>query len=333
MSSIEERLARDIEAITGGVVVTESDLRDARDAVDQRIDRSRNQGRRRAVIAGAAAAVVISVLGVIAFQTIDGDEKTAPPANPGPTTSDPGPDTSTGMAPTPELVQGVWRLDNGNVAVRFSAPDSIYIDDSGQLFHDPGGVGTYQITEDMIIVRLDGGGADCAGQEFALQASIPEPGSLNLLGTDGAIVGNCLPDRAERWVLHQVLPTNNEGMAALVFSKDKGWAPVESGSSLHGVWMAEGGGYVLEMDPDGSYYLADDSSEPVDRGQWSLRGSDLTLTSSASSTQCSEGDRMTWDQLELIDPGTRALRGAVSSNDCGGAWTPKAWILIPHDGS
>ena len=43
MSSIEERLARDIAAVTGGVVVTESDLRDARDAVDERIDSRRQR--------------------------------------------------------------------------------------------------------------------------------------------------------------------------------------------------------------------------------------------------------------------------------------------------
>ena len=43
MSTIEERLARDIAAVTGGVVVTESDLRDARDAVDERIDSRRQR--------------------------------------------------------------------------------------------------------------------------------------------------------------------------------------------------------------------------------------------------------------------------------------------------
>jgi hypothetical protein len=34
MSTIEERLARDIAAVTGGVVVTDSDVRDARDVLD-----------------------------------------------------------------------------------------------------------------------------------------------------------------------------------------------------------------------------------------------------------------------------------------------------------
>ena len=47
MSSIEERFARDIAAVTQGVVVTESDLRDARNAVDERIDSKRQRDRRR----------------------------------------------------------------------------------------------------------------------------------------------------------------------------------------------------------------------------------------------------------------------------------------------
>jgi hypothetical protein len=88
MSSIEERLARDIAAVTGGVVVTESDLRNARDEVDERIDGQRQRNRRRTAIAAAAAAVLILTLGVTALQTLGGNDETAP-ATPGPTTSDP----------------------------------------------------------------------------------------------------------------------------------------------------------------------------------------------------------------------------------------------------
>ena len=72
MSSIEERLARDIAAVTGGVVVTESDLRNAREAVDERIDIEQQRNRRRPWDAVAAAAVVIPILGFAAFQMLDG---------------------------------------------------------------------------------------------------------------------------------------------------------------------------------------------------------------------------------------------------------------------
>ena len=68
--------------------MTESDLRNARDEVDERIDSRRQSGRRRTAITAAAAAVLILLLGVTALQTLGGNDETAP-ATPGPTTSDP----------------------------------------------------------------------------------------------------------------------------------------------------------------------------------------------------------------------------------------------------
>lgn len=85
MSSIEERLFRDIAAVTGGVVVTESNLRHAREAVDERIDSQRQRNRRRALVAAAAAAVVIPIVGVVAFQALDSGGKTGQPVSPVPT--------------------------------------------------------------------------------------------------------------------------------------------------------------------------------------------------------------------------------------------------------
>jgi hypothetical protein len=37
--------------------------------------------------------------------------------------------------------------------------------------------------------------------------------------------------------------------------------------------------------------------------------------------------------LEFTRPHTTFLRFDVQRNDCGGAWTPKSWILIPYEGS
>jgi hypothetical protein len=89
MSSIEERLVRDIAAVTRGVVVTDSDLRDAQAAVAERIGNVRQQDRRRSAVAvaAAAAAVVVLLLGLAAYLTIGGDDKAAPPAGPGPSST------------------------------------------------------------------------------------------------------------------------------------------------------------------------------------------------------------------------------------------------------
>jgi hypothetical protein len=134
--------------------------------------------------------------------------------------------------------------------------------------------------------------------------------------------------------MEQLLPAS-PSMAELVFSTESGWQALVGKSALYGVWLAEGGGYVLEVDAVGSYYVADESGEPVDRGQWSLRGgSDLTLTSSADSAQCGKGDRLVLAAVEqLAGTGTRAVRSTVQENTCGAAWVPAAWILVPSDDS
>jgi hypothetical protein len=330
MSSVEERLVRDIAAVTGGVVVTDSDLRDARDAVEERIA-SRRQSGRRMMIAAAAAAVLVIVLGATAFLTLGGDDQSAPPVHPGPTPSDSQADFLIGSAPTPDLLQGVWRLDNGGVAMRFTPPNAVSFDDGGQLFHNPGVRGSYVITGDLITVTVDGGPAGCGGQSFAMRASLPGPGALRLVHTRPG-TGNCARTQDERWVMEQVLPTSSP-MAELVLSNERGWQPLVGKDSLYGVWLAEGGGHILEIDPGGAYYLVDESGA-IDRGQWSLRGgSELTLTTSADSALCRVGDRLVLGDVEQVDPGTRVLRSTVRENTCGAAWAPAAWILVPHDGS
>ncbi|MDQ1599620.1 MAG: hypothetical protein QOD68_1094, partial [Actinomycetota bacterium] len=256
---------------------------------------------------------------------------------PRPTTNDPQAAFLTGGAPTPELLQGVWRLENGGMQMRFSAPDVVSFDNGGRLFHNPAVQGTYVISGDLITVSVDGGPAGCGGQEFAMRASLPVPpvgpGALRLVHTRPG-TGNCAPAQDERWVMEQVLPTS-PNMADLVFSTDPGWQPLVGKNVLYGVWLAEGGGHLLEIDPGGTYYVAAEPGEPIDRGQWSLRGgSELTLTSSADSATCGDGDRLVLGAVEQdFGTGTRALRWSVRENTCGATWVPAAWILIPHEGS
>ncbi|RYP83683.1 hypothetical protein EKO23_18170 [Nocardioides guangzhouensis] len=333
MSSIEERLARDIAAVTRGVVVTEQDLRNASNAVDERLDTQRRLGRRRTLAAVAAAAVVLPIVGVGVYRTL-GDDRSAPPAGPAPAPSpsvDVNADFLAGDAPTPDLLQGVWRVDDGVVHLRFSAPDYVASDDRGRLFDDPAVEGRYEIEGDLVTVHVSGGRAGCAGQTFAMRASLPEPGFAHVVHTQPG-TGSCSQMRDARWVLEQVAPS--KGLEDLGFSAEPGWGPATGlPGSLYGVWVAERGGHVLEIDPDGSYSVIDESGEPVDRGQWSLRGRGLTLTSSADSSACSAGDRLVWSGLEQVDPGTTGMRGTVAENTCAAAWADKTWVLVPHEGS
>jgi hypothetical protein len=332
MSSIEERLAKDITAVTGGVVVTESDLRNARDSIDERIESRRQWDRRRAVIEAAAAAVVVLVLGITAFLTLGGDDETAAPANPGPTTSDLHAGFLSGRAPTPDLIHGVWRLDNGGVLMRFAPPNLISLDYEGRLFHNPGVQGTYAIDGDLITVSVDDGPDGCGGDQFAMRASVPNPGALHFVFTQAGTDGCTGADKDERWVMEQVLPTSQTWADAVV-SGDSGWQPLSDEHTLYGSWLTEGGGHVLEIDPGGSYYVADESAEPIDQGQWSLRGTDLTLTSSAESTTCTKGDRLVLGPVKYVDSVPSAMRSTVQKNTCGVAWAEAVWILIPHEGT
>ena len=326
MSSIEERLARDIADVTGGVVVTESDLWNARNALNERID-SRKRGRRR-TLAAAAAAVVIPILGVAAFRAL-GPKESAPPANTVPASPNAHDPFLTGRAPTPELLRGVWRVDDDTVLMRFSPPNAISFDTAGRLFDDPGVQGTYEIAGNLITISVDGGPAGCAGQTFAMRASLPEPGALRFVHTQPG-TGNCAPVMHEQWELEQVLPTS-QSLAELDFSSGSGWQPLAGKTALWGVWLAEGGGHILELDGGGTYYVADESGEPIDRGRWSLRGSDLTLASSADSVTCSEGDRLVLGAVKQINPGTPAIRGTVRQNTCEAAWAQAVWILLPNE--
>ena len=332
MSSTEERLVRDIAAVTGGVVVTDSDLKIAREAIAERIDNRRQQRWRLTVIAAAAAVVLVLVLGITALQTLGGDDQSAPPADSGSTTGDPFADFLTGSAPTPDLVQGIWRLDNGGVLMRFAPPDLVTLDSSGRLFETPGVQGRYAIDGDRITVTVDGGPAGCGGQELAMRASLPEPGILHLV-YDQSGAGQCATLQDERWVMEQVLPPGPV-FTELALSKDEGatWRSLTDKGMLHGSWFAEHSEYVLELAPNGQYHVAADAGDQVDYGEWSLDGSRLTLTSWPDSLVCEASDELVLGELEFYNPGTTVVRSTVRKNSCRAAWADMTWIRIPDDG-
>lgn len=328
MTGIDEGLARDVAAVTGGVVVTESDPRDARDAVSDRLDRRLPLPVLRTAGVAAAAVVALVAVGAAFILALAGDDQATQLAGPGAVPPDQQGSLLVGTPPTAQLLDGVWRLDNGRIVMRFDEKGTVTFDDQGTLFSAPGTTASYAIVGDQITVTTTNDDqAGCIGTKFALRASFAGPGAMRFVGSDP--FSACAPLPPGPGVLEQVLPTSRSG-AELVFSEDVGWKPLTDRSFLRGVWLAEGGGHVLEMDPDGAYYIADSSGEPIDSGQWSLRDARLTLTSSAVSTTCSEGAQFALGSVEGIAAGTRTFRGTVAENTCGGAWTPPTWFLIPN---
>lgn len=324
MRSIEERLALDIAAVTKGVVVTESDLWEARSAVDERVESKRRRDRLRTVAVVAAAAVVVAGASVAAFETLGGDDGTVVPAGPGPTV-DVWEDFLKGDAPTPELLNGFWRVDNGNSMVRFQTDGTVQFSDRGAVISDPVTTGTYTIDGDEITVTASDS-PGCVGPEWTMRAALPDAGAVSIVLPERHF-GTC-EKVATSIVLHHVIPTGST-LTDLDNSELRGWQPVTGEKWLHGDWMAEGGGYLLEIAKDETYYVVDASADVVDNGHWRFRGSALELFSRVESPQCKEGDWLKLVNLEQATPGTTMIRGTVEQNDCGGAWTPPSWIRIP----
>ena len=332
MSTIEERLSRDIEAVTGGIVVTDSELQDARVAVEDRIEGGRQRDRRRGLAAAAAVAAV--VVGVATWQGLRSDDAAPSPAEPVPTpTLSPLADADemflAGDTPTPELLRGVWRLDNpteSRMLVMFAADGGMRYDDTGRLFEDPLVYGTYDIAGDLITVQVDGGAAQCQGTTLALRAAVNEGGGLNLVPVDTAEA--CGRPMRHQWVLEQQLPTP-EGHA-LNAPPGASWDRLTDREAVVGDWYVGGGGQLLELRVDNTYSVLAGYGDVVDRGSWvdDESSNRLTLTSSADSPTCREGDTAVLADLRGRFLGALVLRSTVERDDCAAGYAEEAWFQL-----
>lgn len=307
--------------------MTDSDLRVAREAVAERSSTERQRGRRRTLAAVAAAAVAIPVLGVTAFRSMDGEDDTAP-ASPAPASPDSDDTRPEGSAPTAELVQGVWRVDNGTTVVRLSSAGEFSLDDSGQLFSDPFLSGTYAIEGNLVTFSVESGPAECAGQTIDMTTSLPETGSMRMLKSPNV---GCALEQNGQWLMEQMVPLRSDFLNSFAVPATGNWKPLAGAAVLHGLWVPVDGGHVLEMDPDGAYFVADESGKPIERGQWTLRDADLTFSPSMVSEGCSE--QIVLGGVEQVGGGTINIGATVIGNPCGSGWAASGeWFLLPHVG-
>jgi hypothetical protein len=331
MSSIEERLLRDIAEVTGGVVMTDSDLRDARESLDERIDNRRQRDRRRTVAVAAAAAVVL--VGIAGWQVLQNGDASPTPAPPGPEPSELSPTDQaflTGDAPTTDLLAGLWRLDNptsSRMLFLVTADGGIQWDDTGQLAGDPQVSGTYAIDGDQVTVEVEGGSADCSGQTLTLRAVVSVDGTLHVvpveLGTD-----RCGNDFRAQWVLEKMLPTS-AGWRDLTAPPGANWDPPEGHEVLLGNWFDPRGRYVLELRPDGTFTSLTGPGVVANSGTWEDQSATkLTLRSSGEVGECQQGDLFVLNHLRARDVGAMALQGDLGRNDCGIPWEGKGWFRL-----
>lgn len=339
MSSVEEQLARDIAAITEGVVVTESDLRKAQSEVEDRIEHGTDpRGRRRtSLLLAATAATLVPVLALAAVQTLTQEDPA--PAAPGPVPTDEDASASPLIPLVPRTLAGIWREDNEFLNLSFT-PDAttddasrgyVTLDSGGQSLTDPDVVGSYEVAGNRISITVtDGaidGGPQCRGQEIPLRASLIGAGRVRFSLTE-ATASDCWAGEDEG-VLERVLPTM-PGLAEFVVGVKGDWKPAVA-SDMTGLWMAEGGGSVIEFSPEGEY-VAKDAKGASDSGRWTLSGKrpTLRLISSNAATGCPEGGRLILTDVQHHLP--LNMQGTVSDDACGAAWASPTWIRIPHAG-
>jgi hypothetical protein len=301
--------------------------------VDEGIESRRQRNRRRGLAAAAAAAAVV-VVGVVGWHGFRSDDATPSPAKPVPTpTTSPLSDADetflAGDTPTPELLRGVWRLDNpttSRMLVMFTADGGVRYDDTGRLFEDPLVYGTFDVAGDLITVQVDGGSAQCEGTTLALRAAVNESGGLNVLPVDTAEACG-RPDR-HVWVLEQQLPTPEGG--ALNAPAGASWDRLSDREAVVGDWYVAGGGSLLELRADSTYSVVAGYGEVVDRGSWAddESANQLTLTSSADSATCREGDTTVLADLRQRFFGAMVLRSTVEQDDCALGFAKKAWFKL-----
>lgn len=336
MSSIEERLVQDIAAVTGGISMSDVELGQAREDLEDRIESGRRRSRRG--YAAAAAAVVILAGGITAFQISVDDPAAVGPASPGPEQ-----DPSTrayleGGSATAQVLAGVWRVDNGTVAVRFREDGTVTYDDDGSVFAEPDVTGSWTSDGDLITITTTASDrAGCVGSEVRLWASNPELGRVRtvLVAGDRA---DCSPVGSGPQALEQVLPTvPSLSDFAAEFAAESGWRPLVTGQILDGLFFGAED-HLLELVVDrtgangqavGRYLVAGASDSIVDQGTWRSEQGVLVLTSSAESAECEAGDRLFATDVEYLSGGTLAFRGEITRNDCGGSWATRTWVRVP----
>ncbi len=316
--------------------MTNSDLRDARDELDARVQSRRSRDRRLVL---AAVAAVVAVVGAFAGWRALDDKDSAPstttPADTEPSDEAPSDLTDSdraflrGTPPIPDTLRGLWRLDNptdSRMLMMFTPDGKVAYDDTGQLTGNPLVSGTYAIDDDLVTVAVTGGQAGCSGQELGFRGAMNGGGTVHLIPVDAEPTSCDRPFRTQ-WVLERVLPAYV--YADFAPPPGRRWDPPAGPEALLGTWLAGNANYVIEVLEDGRYVTLAGVGEVVDRGTWVAADdtSALVLTSSADSPSCDEGDRLMVTNLRTHDIGALAMQGDIQRDDCALApWL--GWVLL-----
>jgi hypothetical protein len=329
MTSIEELLLQDIEAVSRGVVTTEQDLRDARDDLKRRVDVSRRRDRRRVVALAAAAASV--VLGVTGWQVLR-DDREQSPVGPIEESTDSDQAFLSGDVPTMEQLLGVWHAHDParrGILWKFTADGRVGLDSTGALSDDPVVVGTFDISGDAIVIEIDEDVSLCDDKSWTLRAAINENGGLNVVPVDLDVANVCSLTVPPRWVLDRLLPVPEQGDLLNPPAED-GWDPPPDRGAVSGTWYDPAAGYIVELRRNGTYTLLTGQAEKADSGTWKVAdaATRLTLVSTAASVTCREGDQLVLGDLRHSGLANPVLQGDVERNACDLPFGGTGWFRL-----
>jgi len=264
----ERHVIEALQALTGGLIVTEDDIIEATGRLQDRLEPPSPRRRLLLLVAGVAAAVVL--IGYVALQAIDRHGDASPPANP--PTHSPAADLkaalqadayaipagrfTTGARPTYPQLAGLWLLRPPYSFAMFVARDGDWRMDSPTA---TGAFGTSRLAGHRLTRRLDDR-SGCArsqplvGHSTSWGAALARDGSLRLQLRNTP--GTCTPaDDREVW--DRVDPGSPVASYLVAAANDVEWQAAPGQFKWERVYVAPKTGHVLEVTPDGHYRYYD----------------------------------------------------------------------------
>lgn len=319
-SQQERRVIEALQALTGGLTVTEQDILTANNRLKGSLEPS-SPRRRLAMVAIVAAAAVVA--GMVIFQATDDDESSAPQVTNETTTATDDllaaldPDAYAGStealaadpAPTLSDLAGVWVLrPYGDVTI------PMQVTGNGSYRYGPSGPFAETTLTGHTWVR-DTFGHDCPRTQTYTSAIGPD-GSLRL---QVAPEDNTCTITDGREVFDPVAPGTPVADYLLAVSDEVSWQPVGASEDLAGFYVAPATGHVLDVDKDGSYRFYDSLSaaEPVPADQGELSTEPGALAGSCTGgTFSGPLETARFPEVEDFLAGTTALRLSADKDQC-----------------
>jgi hypothetical protein len=336
----ELRVIETLRAYTGGLIVTEQDILNANDRLRSSL---KPPSPRRRPLLIAVAAVFVLIIGVVAFQAINADEKSAPPPADQRAAADAleaalqadaysydfsQDEFVAGRRPTAQDLVGVWLLRTPYVA-------SLLVNGSLGWTHDS--VRTHDVGTSTLVGRRWTRTFDdsCGTGRLPWKASIAGDGSLHLLFAGSTNV--CSPaDDLEVWdrlapgpspVLDYVRQT----------SDDIEWvAPTDS--ELSGLYVNTETGYVLDVASNGGYIYVETVTgpefTPSDEGTLTLTPGDDTVAGTCGAGNFSA--TLQFGKTESV-PGLLDVHDVMRIADAGDTCSPGigaggVWLKVSYAG-